>query len=362
MDAAREGCHKRPNSLFGRILELTPAASHEPDDPGDPLTPNLPAVVVAEPTLPDVLDRKLERASAYAKAARSTATRKAYASDWVIYTAWCAGLHMAPLPASPAQVAIFAADQADAGLNPSTIVRRVAAIGHYHRAAGFPAPTAQPDAGGLAEVMAGIRAEKGLRKVKKRPADAAAMRNMLVEVKGDGLRAVRDRALLAIGMAAALRRSELVALELSDVILVSRGLEITIRRSKTDQASEGAVIGIPEGTRIRPKALLLEWMAAAGHQDGALFRRLTRGDRLTGDPMSDKAIARLVKHYAAAAGYDPKEYSGHSLRSGFLTEGAGQGATIFKLQEVSRHKTVQILSEYVRDADRFNNHAGERFL
>ena len=101
---------------------------------------------------------------------------------------------------------------------------------------------------------------------------------------------------------------------------------------------------------------------SSGHQDGALFHRLTRGDQLTNDPMSDKTIPRLVKHYAAAAGYDPKEYSGHSLRSGFLTDGAGQGATIFKLQEVSRHKTVQILSEYVRDADRLNNHAGERFL
>jgi len=77
--------------------------------------------------------------------------------------------------------------------------------------------------------------------------------------------------------------------------------------------------------------------------------------------MSDKAVARLVKNYAAAAGYDPKEYSGHSLRSEFLTEDAGQGATMFKLQEVSRHKTVPILSKYVRDADRFNNHAGERF-
>ena len=184
----------------------------EPDDTSKPLTPNLPAVIAAEPTLPDIFDRKLERASAYAKAARSSATRKAYASDWVIFTAWCEELQMTTLPASPAQVAIFAADQADAGLNPSTIVRRVAAIGHYHRAAGFPAPTAQPDAGGLAEVMAGIRAEKGVRKVKKHPADAAAMRNMLVEVKGDGLRAIRDRALLAIGMAAALRRSELVAL------------------------------------------------------------------------------------------------------------------------------------------------------
>ena len=275
---ARLWRHKQPNSPLGRNLQLTALADHGPDDPREPLTANLPAVVAAEPTLPDVLDRKLERASAYAKAARSAATRKAYASDWVIFIAWCANLQIAPLPASPAQVAIFAADQADAAL---------------------------------------IRAAKRRVQGQEAPRRAAAMRNMLVEVKGDGLRAIRDRALLAIGMAAAFRRSEIVALKLSDVILVTRGLEITIRRSKTDQASEGAVIGIPEGTRIRPKALLLEWIAAAGHQDEALFCRLTRGDQLTDDPMSDKAIARLVKHYAAAAGYDPKEYSGNSLRSGF---------------------------------------------
>ncbi len=343
-------------------------------DAGEQLTPNLPVVVPAEPSLPDILDRKIERATAYAKAARSAATRKAYASDWVIFTKWCAELALTPLPASPGQVATFAADQADAGLNPSTIVRRVAAIGHYHRASGYPAPTAQPDAGGLAEVMAGIRAEKGTRKTKKRPADAAALRNMLAEVKGDGLRAMRDRALLAIGMAAALRRSELVALELGHVGFVPKGLEILIARSKTDQDREGATIAIPEGTRIRPKALLLDWIAAVRVTEVGvdrtpekyaklpLFRRLTRSDQLTEEPMSDKAIAHLVKRYAAAAGYDSREFSGHSLRSGFLTEGAGQGATIFKLQEVSRHKTVQVLSEYVRDADRFNNHAGERFL
>lgn len=78
--------------------------------------------------------------------------------------------------------------------------------------------------------------------------------------------------------------------------------------------------------------------------------------------MSDGAVARLVQQYAELAGYDPKDFAGHSLRAGFLTEGAAQGAPIFKLQEVSRHQSVQVLSDYVRNAELFKDHAGQRFL
>jgi site-specific recombinase XerD len=316
----------------------------------------------AQPSLPAILNVKIERAAAYAKAARSSATRRAYDSDWAIFTGWCIAHGLSYLPATPDIVAVFASDQATAGLNPSTISRRVASIGHHHRAGGYPAPTALPTAGRLAEVLAGIRAEHGGAKRQKRPADAAALRNMLVMIEGDGLRAVRDRAILAIGMAAALRRSEIVALQVDHVGIVPEGLRLTIAQSKTDQARHGVVIAIPEGSRIRPKALLLAWMAAAGHSEGPLFCRLSRSDRLTGVAMSDRSIARLVQQYAAAAGYDPTQFAGHSLRAGFLTEGASQGATIFKLQEVSRHKSVQVLSDYVRNAELFKDHAGQRFL
>ena len=319
-------------------------------------------VALGQPALPAIFNEKIERAAAYAKAARSGATRKAYDSDWAIFVAWCNAHGLVALPATPDVVAVFASDQATGGRNPSTINRRIAAIGHHHRAGGYPAPTALPTAGRLTEVLAGIRAEHGGAKRQKRPADAAALRNMLATIEGDGLRAVRDRAILAIGMAAALRRSEIVALAVEHVGIVPEGLRLTIARSKTDQGGQGAVIAIPEGSRIRPKALLLAWMAVAGHGDGPLFRRLSRSDALTSAAMSDRAIARLVQQHAAAAGYDPTQFAGHSLRSGFLTEGASQGATIFKLQEVSRHKSVQVLSDYVRNAELFKDHAGQRFL
>lgn len=347
---------------------------HDPSpDEAEPEPVTLPALA-PDAAMLAVLHEDLERAAAYKKAARAAATHRAYNSDWIIYTDWCRTRGLAPMPGHPEQIAAFVANQAACGLKPSTIERRVAAIGHHHRTSNYPAPAAHPEAGGLREALAGIRNEKGAKKTRKEPADAVALRDMLAQIKGDGLRARRDRAVLAIGMAAALRRSELAALTLESVGILERGIELYLGPTKTDQAGEGATIAIPEGTRLRPKALLLDWISAVRVLEAGvirtpaeeaavpLFRRLTRNDQLTSDQMSDKAVARLVKRYAGAAGYDAAKFSGHSLRAGFLTEAANQGATIFKMQEVSRHKTVQVLSDYVRSADRFRDHAGERFL
>jgi hypothetical protein len=135
----------------------------------------------------------------------------------------------------------------------------------------------------------------------------------------------------------------------------------------------GAVIAIPEGSRLRPKALLASWIAAAGIGDGFLFRRLTRERAarrraasavsiVTPEPMSDRAVARLVQARAAAAGYAAADFAGHSLRAGFLTAAARSGASVFKMREVSRHRSMQVLADYVRDAELFRDHAGDGFL
>ncbi len=319
-------------------------------------------VVPTQAALPDILHAQIERAAEYAKASRAPSTRRAYEADWKIFTAWCEQHGISALPASPDAIAVFASADADAGTNPRTIGKRISAIAYHHRQAGYPAPNTVPDSSRLLEVLAGIRATHGKPKVRKRAADASALRHMLDTIEGDGLRALRDRAILAIGMSAALRRSEVVAFDVPDVALVDKGIELMITKSKTDQTREGVIVAIPEGKRIRPKALLLAWMAAAGHADGPLFRRLTRGDYLTNDRMSDRAIARLVQRCAAAAGYDPTLYAGHSLRAGFLTEAANNRASIFKMQDVSRHKSLQVLSEYVRSAELFDDHAGAQFL
>jgi integrase len=172
----------------------------------------------------------------------------------------------------------------------------------------------------------------------------------------------RDRALLLFGFSGAFRRSELVALRVEDLTETPDGLRVRIRHSKTDQEGVGQEIAIPRGTRLRPVEALRAWLAAAGITEGPVFRRVTRHGVVLSDALAAESVADIVKHYAARAGLDPNVYAGHSLRAGFLTSGAEAGASIFKLMEVSRHKSVDTLRGDVRRAELFKDHAGSGFL
>lgn len=323
---------------------------------------HLPVPQTIAPVLPEIFEAEVEAARAYAAASRAASTRRAYSSDWAIFTAWCGARNIEPRPARPEAVALFLGAEAAAGVKPATIGRRLAAIGYMHRAVGFDAPQACVGGQAIRDVLAGIRRTHGARKTGKNAADADILRDMLHGIEGDSPRSVRDRALLAIGMAGAFRRSELVALHLADVEDVPKGLRITIGRSKTDQDGAGQQIAIPEGSRIRPKALLLDWIALAGFGEGPVFRKLTPQGRITAKPMSDKGVAIVVKARALAAGLDPATMAGHSLRAGFVTEAARRGANIFKMRDQSRHRSLDVLSGYVRNEELFDDHAGERFL
>lgn len=312
--------------------------------------------------LPAIAPEEVDTARGYADASRAPSTRRMYESDWRRFAAWCRARGLDSLPADLRVVAVFLAAEAAAGLAPATVSRRVAAIGWMHRRAGLQPPQAREGSATILEVLAGIRRSHGKGPERKDAADADVLRDMLRVTPGDGLRAVRDRALLAFGMAGAFRRSELVALRMEDVLVVPEGLRVLVRRSKTDQEGAGATIAIPDGRRLQPKVLLARWMAQAGIIEGVLFRRLTRRDELTTAPMSDRAVARLVQAKALAAGYDPQRFAAHSLRSGFLTAAARSGASVFKMREVSRHKSMQVLADYVRDAELFRDHAGSGFL
>jgi site-specific recombinase XerD len=191
---------------------------------------------------------------------------------------------------------------------------------------------------------------------------ADRLADMLAHVPAHTLAGKRDRALLTLGFAAALRRSELVALNVEDIEETAEGLRVTIRRSKTDQAGAGYVIAVPAGLRLRPAEALRTWIAAAGIAIGSLFRSVNKAGRISVEGLTGRTVADLVKRYAGAAGFDAAEFSGHSLRAGFLTSAANAGATVFKMQAVSRHKSIEVLSGYVRDAEAFKNHAGSAFL
>lgn len=318
---------------------------------------------------PAVLEAEVETARAFAAAATASATRRAYASDWRLFVAWCQDRGFNPLPAAPTAVVLWFStsvapastdtDQATADIGPSaaTLARRLAAIGYMHRQAGHPAPHLVPGGSVVTDVLAGIRRTLRRPPARKAAADGDVIRDVLRAITGDRHKDIRDRALIALGFAGALRRSELAAIRVEDLRRDGSGIRLFIPVSKTDQEGAGTEIAIPPGQRIRPVALVDAWLSASGITSGWLFPGTTAGHHI-----SEGAVALIVKRRLQRAGYDPALYSAHSLRAGFITAAANAGASVFKLKEVSRHRSTDVLASYVRSANLFQQHAGEGVL
>ncbi len=162
-----------------------------------------------------------------------------------------------------------------------------------------------------------------------------------------------------MGFAAALRRSELVGLDVGDVAFTREGLVISLRRSKTDQEGQGRKIGIPAGMHPAtcPVKALRAWLGAAGLEDGPVFRPLTRGGAVRTGRLSDKAVARIVKRTAQAAGLDPNEYAGHSLRAGLATSAAAAGVSERAIMQQTGHKSIAVARRYIREGSLFRENA-----
>jgi integrase len=162
--------------------------------------------------------------------------------------------------------------------------------------------------------------------------------------------------------AGALRRSELVALDVADVEEVPEGLRVTIRHGKTDQEGHGAIIAIVRGEVACPVAALQAWLQVASIAEGPVFRSIRRGGHVQGDRLTDRSVANIIKAHAQRVGLDPTLFSGHSLRAGFLTSAAKRGASLFKMMATSRHRSTDTLAGYVRDQELFKDHAGSGLL
>lgn len=310
----------------------------------------------------------------------SASTLRAYKSDLRIFVAWCDEHNHSSMPALVRTVADFISDQATNGtpvkylservakkhtgtntppVVPSSLVRRIAAIKYAHEAAGHESPTSDKL---VAATLKGIRNNKKQATIKKTPATIDKLIAMLAHCDTSTLIGKRDKALLLIGFAGAFRRSELAALTVNDIQIEDAGIRVTIRSSKTDQSGEGQEIAIPNG-KMNAVDVLQDWLTASGIESGPLFRGFYRGGKSIRDTMlSGRAIADLVKAYAVKAGLNPAEFAGHSLRSGFITSAAEDGANLFKIMDQSRHKTVDVVRGYVRSAEAFKNHAGGGFL
>ena len=296
------------------------------------------------------------RAADYARAAHAANTLRAYAADWRDFSRWCDTTELAALPAAPATVGSYLADRA-ATRATATLARRLAAISTAHRLAGHHLDTRHP---AIRTVMQGIRRTHGTAPRKANPLRTSALRTMLDTCDGASLIDRRDRALLLLGLASALRRSELAALTVADLGFVDAGVTLAVTRSKTDQEAAGQVVGVvATGTPTCPVAALRTWLEAAGITEGAVFRAIDRHGRIA-TRLSDRAIALIVKRRAAAAGVDPTGYSAHSLRAGCATEAAARGVEERDIGRHTRHRSIPVLRGYIREGTVFVNNASAR--
>jgi site-specific recombinase XerD len=304
------------------------------------------------------LESIAETVKHFTRAARSPNTMKAYAADCRIFAEWCRTRGFDSFPTAPATVAAFVAHQADAGASSiATISRRLAAIARVHRVKGW----ASPIDDSVRDVLSGARRQAGQTAKPSRPLVVEDVRTIIEHIEQGSLIGARDRALILVGFAGALRRSELRALRCENIEQRSAGLILTIERSKTDQTAKGQTIALLRGScaALDACAALSVWLVRASITSGFVFRAVDdrRDSPVSGHPLSDCAINKIIKRRARLAGLDSTNVSAHSLRSGALTSGAMAGANVHKLKELSRHASLSSLSRYIRPQEIFEDHA-----
>lgn len=292
--------------------------------------------------------------------AQAQSTRRSYGRWWHHFVTWCREIRAPHLPTSNEVVTLYVTDMVRQGkYKAATLEIVLAAINHEQRRSKFP-PISMKDEP-LRSVWRGTKNTIGKRQDGRTPLMLSHLFRIIGTLPHSRI-GMRDKALLLTGWAAALRRSELAALHVDDIEFVPEGMRITVRRSKTDQAGRGYVIGVKnakEHLDLCPVAALRNWLAEGEIYAGPLFRRVDRHGNVGSFPLDDGSIARIVKRSCQAAGIDPIRFAGHSLRSGFATQAAKGKAPIWKIQEVTRHHDLNVLRRYIRDGQMFDDHAGD---
>jgi integrase len=247
---------------------------------------------------------------------------------------------------------------AGAGLAVATLAQAKSAISQRHEEAAHTSPCAAPL---VKEAWAGIRRRLGVAQNQKQPLDADQLRAMYAALP-DGLLGVRDGALIGLGFSGAFRRSELVALDVTDLSFVRRGLEARVRRSKTDQEGHGLTKNIGRGrdpTTCTVRAVR-DWLALACIAEGPVFRSVDRHGNVRSTRLTGRAVALILKRAAADAGIEEREISGHSLRAGFVTEAKKHGADDAAIMDQTGHKSLAMLQRYHRRAKTWEKPASEK--
>jgi integrase len=309
------------------------------------------AVAVVEhpvPLAPTARSRSRQRADNYLVAADAPSTVRAYTADWKHFSVWCRARDLAPMPASPQLVGDYLADLGE-GYARATLRRKVAAIARATRHAGHPLDTRHPS---IRDVLRGIGRTHG-GPPKRAQALATEEVQKLVATCADDPAGLRDRALLLIAFAGALRRSELCAIEVEHITWKPRSLELLIPRSKTDAEAEGIRIGIPRGKveTTCPVRALQAWLTAAAIERGPVFRAVTRHDTPRTAALSGEAVRLIVLKHARLAGVKGtrlEPISPHGLRAGFVTTAYRNNIPDEEIMGHSRHRSLTVMRSYVR--------------
>jgi len=291
-----------------------------------------------------------ERARKYVTASKSANTLKAYASAYRDFTFYCETVANArALPAASETVCDYIAYLADGRVKVSTIDQRIAAIAFMHTSQNLDDPTAHAM---IKETMSGIRRAIGTAPNQKAPLLRDDTRRIALSLEDD-VRGKRDTAILLLGFAGAFRESELTALEMSDLKFLADELHIIIRKSKTDQEREGRIKRIPilsvANALFCPVRALQAYLIAAEVTSGAVFRKIDRWGKVWDKPMRPAAVAYILKRAATNAGMDASEIAGHSLRAGFVTQAASDDVPLHEIQDVTWHKSSDMVRRYIRN-------------
>ena len=280
-------------------------------------------------------------------AAVSDNTRTAYQSDLKHFIDFGG-----TIPSTPEIISQYLAIHANSH-KPATLARWLVSINKAHTSQNLLSPT---NSDLVKATLRGIKRTVG---INQRQVAPVLKNNLLDMVAGlTGIKGTRDCALLLIGFAGALRRSELVGLTYADIEFVEQGLVIHLRQSKTDQLGEGRKIAIPFARgSVCPVLLLKQWLEISGINEGPLFRPTTRHGRIANVALSTQAVAVIVKERVSAIGLYSVNFSGHSLRAGLATSAAQAGVSAWKIKQQTGHKSDAMLNRYIRDANIFVDNA-----
>ena len=286
-------------------------------------------------------------------------TIKAYKSDFNDFGLFCSQNGFKSLPSEPKIVSLYLTHLSSKNIKMSTLRRRLVSIGIIHRLKGYYLDTKHPS---IIENVMGIKRRKGSIQTAKKPLlinNLKQIINVIDDQKIDDIKKLRDRSIILIGFSGGFRRNEIVSLDYDDLDFVPEGLKITIKRSKTDQFGEGSLKGLPyfDSSKYCPVLSLKKWIEVSNINSGPLFRRFLKGSKLTDSRLTDQTVALLIKKYLNLAGIESKNYSGHSLRSGFATSAAESGAGERSIMAMTGHKSTEMVRRYIKEADLFKNNA-----